>query len=428
MNKDSKFMKWMKDSFAPKLEKVIQNPYIYSIQQSILTILPIIMIGSFVTIFGLLRQVSWLSWLPDISMVNQFTFGLMAVFVAFMIPQKFLELKHCEKFKNIASLTGEGLFLALLLPTISEEGTMNFVLDKIGSGGMLCAVFAGLITAKIFHIASTHSLFKEDTEMPDIVVNMFDSMIPVVISILIGVIFYNANIDAYEILRVLFSPLSKIAQTVPGVVLIAFFECFLYSFGFTWILFPIQWTIWMDGIAANSAAVAAGETAKNICLMETYNGMFNIGGVGATLTLVLLMAFSAKSKRLKAIGKVCLLPGILNINEPVVFGAPIAYNPILMVPWWMISVVVPLVGALAYKSGLVPVPAAVDQLWYAPIVIQAFINSGFAGVLLACVLTVISFIIWLPFFKAYDAEVCEEEAKREAEKIARKATIVGKSE
>lgn len=413
---NSKFMVWMKDSFSPKLTKLCQNAYIAAVQKSIMTVLPIIMIGSFVTILTLARDISFLAWVPDLSLVNQFTFGLMSIFIAFLIPIKFLEEKKSEKFKNIASLTSLGTFLVLLLPSFDgEAGTINFILDKIGTGGMLCAVFCGLICSKIFLVASKHSFFSEESAMPDIIVNMFDSMIPVVICILLGVLCYQANIDLYEILRTAFAPLSGIAQTIPGVVLIAFAECFLYSFGFTWILFPLQWTIWMDGIAANATAVAAGGAATNICLMETYNGMINIGGVGATLTLVLLMCLS-RSKKLKTIGRVCVLPAILNINEPVVFGAPIAYNPILMIPFWLNSIVISFVAACAYQFGLVQIPAAINQLWYLPTIVQGFLNSGMGGVILCIVLTVISFFIWYPFFKVYENETVEKEKAIEAKK------------
>lgn len=164
----------------------------------------------------------------------------------------------------------------------------------------------------------------------------------------------------------------------------------------------------MDGMQGNIAAVAANHAATNISLMETFNGMFNIGGVGATFTLVLMMCIS-KSRKLKAIGRVTLLPAVLNINEPVVFGAPIAYNPILMIPFWMNSIVISLVASIAYKAGLVPIPSAVNQLWYFPTVIQGFINSGVRGVILCIVLTFISAVIWYPFFKSYEKESIAKE-------------------
>ena len=412
MNKNSKFMLWMKNEFSPKLTKLCQNTYIAAVQKSIMTLLPIIMIGSFVTVLSLLRE--YVPAIPDISLVNQFTFGLMSLFIAFLIPTKFLEERHSEKLKNVAALTSVGSFLCLLLPTFTEEYGMSFaILDTLGTGGMLVAVFVGLVVSKVFFEFSKHSFFSEDTLMPDIVVNMFDSMAPVALCILLAVITYNCNIDIYEVSRLIFNPLAKIAQTIPGFMLIAFAEAFLYSFGFTWILFPLQWTIWMDGIAANAAAVAAGQAATNISLMETFNGLIDIGGVGATLALVILMALS-KSKKLKTIGRMCALPAVLNINEPVVFGAPVAYNPILMIPFWLNALVLPLIAGLAYKTGLVAIPAAVNQLWYFPTVIQCFINSGVGGVLLCLVLFAVSFVIWTPFFKVYEADVLEQEAAKSA--------------
>lgn len=403
----------MRNVFSPKLTKLCQNTYIAAVQKSIMTLLPIIMLGSFVTVLSLLKE--YVPFIPDISLLNQFTFGLMSVFIAFLIPTKFLEEKHTEKLKNVAALTSVGTFLCLLLPRFTEEGEMAYILDKLGTGGMICAVFTGLLVSKVFYEFSKHSFFSEDTVMPDIVVNMFDAMAPVAICVLLGVICYNCNIDIYALSRAIFNPLTKIAQTIPGFVLVAFSEAFLYSFGFTWILFPLQWPIWMDGIAANAAAVAAGNAPTNISLMETFNGLIDIGGVGATLTLVLLMCFS-KSKKLKTIGRMCALPGILNINEPVVFGAPVAYNPILMIPFWLNAIVLPLVAGIAYKTGIVAIPSAVNQLWYFPTVIQAFINSGFGGVVLTIVLTALSLAIWYPFFKTYEADVVVQEQAKENHK------------
>ena len=40
------FMGWITKSLAPKLDKLTQNIYISAIQQSIMSILPMIMIGS----------------------------------------------------------------------------------------------------------------------------------------------------------------------------------------------------------------------------------------------------------------------------------------------------------------------------------------------------------------------------------------------
>ena len=66
------FMGWITNSLSPKLDKLTQNVYIMAIQQSIMSILPMIMIGSVSSIVGVFRRFEILSWIPDISQLNTF--------------------------------------------------------------------------------------------------------------------------------------------------------------------------------------------------------------------------------------------------------------------------------------------------------------------------------------------------------------------
>ena len=78
-----------------------------------------------------------------------------------------------------------------------------------------------------------------------------------------------------------------------------------------------------------------------------------IGGAGSTLSLVVLFLFS-KSKYLKELGKLSFVPGIFNINEPIIFGAPIVMNPILMVPFIVAPLVNVIVSYTFFQLGLIP--------------------------------------------------------------------------
>ena len=40
-----------------------------------------------------------------------------------------------------------------------------------------------------------------------------------------------------------------------------------------------------------------------------------------------LFIFFCKSKFLKEVGRFSIIPGIFNINEPIIFGAPMMLNP-----------------------------------------------------------------------------------------------------
>ena len=107
---------------------------------------------------------------------------------------------------------------------------------------------------------------------------------------------------------------------------------------------------------ANMAAVAAGQAASSINLMETVMGITYIGGQGCTLALV-LMCMRSNVKKLKSIGRVCIFPAIFNINEPIVFVCRV-WNPSHMIPLCLNSIIIPSLMYLVMRIGLVPIPSA----------------------------------------------------------------------
>lgn len=42
----NKFMKWLNESFAPKMQKINNNPWILTIKESIMQVMPLIFLGS----------------------------------------------------------------------------------------------------------------------------------------------------------------------------------------------------------------------------------------------------------------------------------------------------------------------------------------------------------------------------------------------
>src|SRR5699024_12268187 len=71
-----------------------------------------------------------------------------------------------------------------------------------------------------------------------------------------------------------------------------------------------------------------------------------MGGGGATLGLVIVIAIMARRKNAssvtKAMAPITLLPGIFNINEPTMFGLPIVLNFELIIPF----ILTPMVNAV----------------------------------------------------------------------------------
>jgi len=411
---------YMTDEFAPRANKVTGNLWVKSLQEAIMAVVPMILVGSFITLVSILNN--FVSWMPNLTPINQFSFGLMGLFVAFLIPYQVMQHKDFRDRRLIAGMTGVAVFLMLIGPTFSEDGaSITFTFERFGATGMFTSILVGLLIAAVFNLFAKLKMFKNSTALPDFIIVWFDSMLPILLSLLVTWLLVDvAHLDIYAGLLAIFAPLTAIVQSFWGFVLLYFIGAFLYSFGMSaWILFPIVYPLQLQGIQDNMAAVAAGHPATNINTYEVlFSGWVGIGGIGATLPLVIMMAFWARSARLKAIGRASLVPGIFNINEPIVFGAPIAFNPILMVPFWINSLVPPILTYWALSSGLVPIPSQLFQMWYTPFPFSTWIVSpGLASMLLLLVITALVTLTWLPFFRAYDRQAAAEDEAEEAEEL-----------
>ena len=173
-------------------------------------------------------------------------------------------------------------------------------------------------------------------------------------------------------------------------------------------------------IVDNMATFASGQPilADHYMNMQIVNSFALIGGSGCTLALLLDTFVFSKSKSSKTVAKMAILPGLFNINEPVIYGYPIVFNLPLMIPF----VLVPdLFIAVTYGltcAGIIA-PCVVQVPWTTPAVISAFLTTG--GDIRAAIWQVLEIVIamaiYLPFMKvservqAKQAVLAEESAE-----------------
>lgn len=410
-------MNWMTESFAPRVNKIAKNPWVDSIQQAILAGMPLILIGSFATVLGLIKE--YVPAFPDFSLLNTFSLGLFSLFLSYLIPEAVMKHKKHQEVSTQAGLAGIAFFLMLVFPKINpKSGTITFDLNSLGTAGMIAALVSGIFVGMSMNLFCKIKLVKEDSNMPDFVAVWFNTIFPIIAILLVGWLFtFQLKIDLANVINQFFSPLTALGQSFWGLLILTFLSFgFLYSFGIsTWVLTPIMYAIELPAIAQNQAAVSAGHQASNVFTVEAV-ALTLIGGGGVTLSLCIMMAFLAKSERLRVIGKASLIPSIFNINEPLVFGAPVAFNPILMIPMWINTLVAPILLWVTMKTNLVPIPHAPFQLWYTPSPIMGWVvTKSVMGVVFVLLLFAISWVIYYPFFKIYDHQAIEQDQQLEEE-------------
>lgn len=428
--------KWLENSFAPRMMKVNNNVWIMAIKNSVMQTLPLIFLGSFFCLLAI--PCDYFKWWPDFWALYNWTFGLVSIFVAFLIPFNLMELKKKKKSRLIGGIAGVILFFTAINPQFIADQNAALTTHKIafsalssvggfGAGGMFAAIICGIVAGVIINLFSGFSFFKEESVIPDFVRAWFDSMLPIGIVALLGWLLTDSsylNLNLYRLIVSFFMPLQTFAQSPFGFILILFIFCFLYSMGIsTWVLAPVVSPILLTAAAANIAMAKAGTATNATLLINTdatvYSAYLWIGGIGCTLSLVLMLLFMTKSKQLKALGTACIVPAIFNVNEPVVFGC-VAWNPIMMIPMWLQGLILPSVTYLFTKViPLGPIPSIMFNMWYCPYPVSTWLTTGSVrGIILMAINFVLSGLIWMPFLKAYDHQVYKQEQQEQGKEAA----------
>ena len=110
--------------------------------------------------------------------------------------------------------------------------------------------------------------------------------------------------------------------------------------------------------------------------------------------------YSLKKSAEKEIAKMSLVPGIFNINEPIIFGLPIVLNPMMFIPFVFIPVVNAIIAYFAVSMHFVN-PMVVLNSGQEPIFFNAWVLGAFtlSPVILMMILFVIDMVLYAPFAK-----------------------------
>lgn len=200
-------------------------------------------------------------------------------------------------------------------------------------------------------------------------------------------------------------PLAHLGDTYVALIVIVLIEMLLWTAGvhgpavLAAAVTPVYLTMQMQ----NAQAFGAHHSLPYIVVVSLFLFVFP-GGSGATLPLAIMFARS-RVPRLRKLGRITLLPALFNINEPLLFGAPVVFNPYLAVPF----VIAPLVLA-TFTYAVVAEGWVARAAFYVPSSIPSVVSVYLAtqdvraiGLVLANV--VLAGAIYYPFVRAYERHV-----------------------
>lgn len=411
----NRFMKWLAESFAPTMNRWFSKPWLAAVSNCMQKIIPFILTGSLIYFYNVF--VSFFPSLPDLSPILNYSFMLITMIVAFMMANQCMEKLNHPGYTTNAGIAAICILFMAVTPKGDSADSLSAFMGNLGPSGIAVGMVIGLFVSFVFHLwGKLH--FLEDSSVPDFVTGWINTIIPNVLCLAIGmIIVFNFGINLVDVILGIFMPISNILSTLPGFILYSFIMGFFYTLGVsTWLWGAISTPVFMINIQQNIDAVAAGNAATQIVTSEAVFTLafITMGGVCCTLGLNLLMCFS-KSKQLKMLGRVFLAPSIFNINEPIMFGAPVVFNPLLMLPAWINAIIGPVYVWVLMSTGLLNIPSKMIQVGQIPAPFcSVMVTQDMRALLWWAILFVIYIAIWYPFFKVYEKQKLQEESQQAA--------------
>lgn len=420
-----KLMKWVEEKLVPPMAKIGTQRYLLAIRNGVVSTLSLILIGTFFMVFINLPFPGWNEFIAPYSativLPFRITMGLMAIYATFVMGS------DLAKSYGLDSMTGGilslGTFFMLQVPVnvlTPEEAPLGWVLpmSSLGASGMFAGILSMIFAVEVYRFFKKRNItIKMPEQVPPAVARSFEALIPgAVILTTTWLIRSVAGFDVNAALLSLFEPLTNIlGNNLLGVLLPMFLIHLLWSFGIHGmsIVGAVVRPMWLIMLDENAKALADGTAATKLPYIapeQFYQWTVTIGGAGATIVVSVLFLFFCKSKFLKEVGRFSIIPGIFNINEPMIFGAPMMLNPYMFIPFNLVPLVLTIVSYFAVKLEMVN-GFTVLPTWTLPAPIGGYLSAGndWRVVVLIVINTLIAFIIYYPFVKAYDKKMLSDE-------------------
>lgn len=273
---------------------------------------------------------------------------------------------------------------------------------------ILCTMFATELYAKF--LQSPKFKINMGSNVPEAVTESFNSLFPIAFTLIIFAVFtfFIHLLTGQEIQELINTtiqkPLIGLTTHPAGFLVLECVGILLFSVG----IHPTGVTPFVEPIlntatAENMDAFAAHQAIPHIITTPFRDLYGHIGGTGQTLALIIVIFMLSKRRSNRTFGKMTVPTSVFNINEPIIFGFPIVFNPFMMIPFVLAPMVSLIIAYVATSLNLVS-RIVVYVHWSTSPFLNAFFASGgdFRNVILQVFVLAVSVLVYVPFLKLYE--------------------------
>lgn len=370
-------------------------------------------------------------WTAPLNAVSGATFSILAFISVLAITYKYVEAEGGDAI--MASILALSTFLIVLPPTIVSKGgeTVADVIPKAwaGSNGVITAILVSFIVAwTVCYCEKNHIGIKMPDAVPSGVAKAFEALTPGMILFTGGAVIYGlchyigATTFPELIFKIIQTPLQGLSDTLIGGSVIAALQSILFWAGIHGpnvvggVVNPILIANSLDNQhIIDMGMQLAGNPDAKIITCQINDVFIKSGGCGLTFGLLIASWLSAKSTQMKSITKLATVPGLFNINEPVIFGLPIVFNPYLLVPFVLVPLLALIITYFSIALGFMSPFSAVQVPWTTPPIIAGLLLNGWQGAVVQIVIIAMSTAVYFPFVRAQDRAMLKEEQESAVE-------------
>lgn len=409
----------MKHVLWEALFAIEKNNLFSSAKKGFMVTFPVVLIGTVAVLLNSIALPLFQGYLPEgiitvfsgfcVSIYNA-TVGCLSLYLGISVGYYYAKARGVENvlLRLLAVLTGGICFILL----VGGPTNGNFS-SYMGVIGVLPSIVVTVAAVAVF-LSLTDCISQRHSEsslgVDDNVKVSPLSMLPMFVTVFgcmvvqyVAVTVFHMG-DVYETLSALFQ--SLFTQGSHGFLTGLLFTCFV---NLLWIL-GIHGGNVMDPISEELLVPMIAD--PDAIVSKSFLDIFaQMGGSGATLCLLIALLIASRSKTTRGIARSSALMILFNINELLVFGLPIIFNPIMMIPFVLVPIVSLCIAYVATLVGFIPVVTDVVS-WTTPIFISGYQGTGSVnGMVVQLVILLCGVGIYLPFVKLLDTFQEEKELR-----------------
>ena len=415
------------DYFFRFSDSVTNKPLLLAVRNGFTYMIPLVLLGSFALVLlslpipayqRLMTAAFGDSWKNILLYIRDGTFNsfslIAVVCISYSYTREFNEYRDYVS-PIVASMTSLGAFIAL--SGINKQG---FSIGHFGVIGIFIALLTALVSSGLFRWLTGVKLFQvrmfSDGANPN-----FNSAISLFLPAAITIAVFAGLNEALSYFFHIADLQSLISDSLlglfgqihsdfwRGILFILLIHVF-WVFGIhgSNMLESVAQGVFVPALQANQNLLAAGLQPTQVFTKTFFDTFVLMGGCGSIICLILAILIAGGNKSQSRLARLSIIPVIFNINELMVFGIPIVLNPVYVVPFLLVPLLMTVLSYLAMTLGLVPLTSHLVE-WTTPVFLSGYASTGsIAGSVLQLFNLALGTLCYIPFVKlstkAYQAQ------------------------